>query len=544
MTPDTHNSALTQTAKPARKFDGACAVLGLDVVAFSTFTEEDQTDAIQNLHRWITEALANHSIAEEDYRWSPAGDGGFLTFSSSSVCRKAIDVAFTVCDKVARPDWKLSDNRPLHLRVGLHAGMVQENDDLGRRTNIWGVGINMAARILSVTAESQILVSKQYFDNYVEGSRIDDFQFGKQHTRTIKHGAAVQVMNASRHGLGLSEGDAEDGRWQIIAQQWDRNVEIYRNLLRDAMISGDPLPALACGKYLLALNAKQPVLELCQMIGRSEIRPATDYPPQNHLLFSQMPPELLFKAIEQSVTVPFKAGETICERGDPARSCFFPVCGALVVDLPDHDKPIPIPKGQMTGEFTLWIPSIRRTARARALTDGLLLEIHNDRFRSFVEEAPDVANVIYGIIRRRIIENLFTSKPLFPGLDPIESDGSSPALASAVCEKIAPGETIDISEQTCFLFNGYLQIEPPDCPILTVSSSSRFSAEAVVGIVSEIGEPDGDEATVIEEAVIVRVPHDFLLDLQNRSENMQNAWNAICGLRLGKIRRAGKDGSR
>lgn len=544
MTPSPHDPALNKaTANPA-KFDGACAVLGLDVVAFSTFTEEDQTDAIQNLHRWITEALANHSILEADYRWSPAGDGGFLTFSSAPVCRKAIDVAFTVCEKVARPDWLLSDRSSLRLRVSLHSGMVQENDDLGKRTNIWGVGINMAARILSVTAESQILVSKQYFDAYIDAARKEDFRFGKQHTRTIKHGAVVEVMNVSRRNLGLAENDAEDRRWQTIAQQWDRNIEIYRSLLRDAMNSGDPLAALACGKYLLTLNAKQPVLELCQMIGRSEFRPTADYPPQNHLLFSQMPPELLFKTIEQSVTVTFKAGDTICERGDPAKSCFFPVCGALVVDLPDHDEPIPIPKGQMTGEFTLWIPSIRRTAGVRALSDGLILEIHNDRFRSFIEEAPDVANVIYGIIRRRIVENLFTTLHLFPDPDLIERDSDSPSLNAAVCEKIAPGESIDLSEQTCFLFNGYIQIEPPDCPILTISSSSRFSAEAVIGIVSEIGEPDGIEATVIEEAVIVRVPHDFLLDLQNRSGNMQNAWNAICGLRLGQIRRAGKDGRR
>jgi hypothetical protein len=37
-----------------------------------------------------------------------------------------------------------------------------------------------------------------------------------------------------------------------------------------------------------------------------------------------------------------------------------------------------------------------------------------------------------------------------------------------------------------------------------------------------------------------RVPHDFLLDLQSRSENIQTAWNAICSPLLGNIRRAEK----
>ena len=51
-----------------KKIDGSCAVLGLDVVAFSILPEADQIASIQNVYRWITESLANHSITEETYR--------------------------------------------------------------------------------------------------------------------------------------------------------------------------------------------------------------------------------------------------------------------------------------------------------------------------------------------------------------------------------------------------------------------------------------------------------------------------------------------
>ena len=70
-------------------FDGACAVLGLDVVAFSVMPEREQIDAVQNIYRWISESLANHSLEEEVYCWSPAGDGGYLTFRTAAACRKA-----------------------------------------------------------------------------------------------------------------------------------------------------------------------------------------------------------------------------------------------------------------------------------------------------------------------------------------------------------------------------------------------------------------------------------------------------------------------
>ena len=74
--------------------------------------------------------------------------------------------------------------------MAIHAGLVQEADELGGGTNVWGIGINMAARILTVAASSQILVSKQYFDHYISGVR-QDAEIGDLHWRTVKHGDQV-----------------------------------------------------------------------------------------------------------------------------------------------------------------------------------------------------------------------------------------------------------------------------------------------------------------------------------------------------------------
>ena len=520
-------------------FDGACAVLGLDVVAFSVMPEREQIDAVQNVYRWISESLANHSLDEDVYCWSPAGDGGYLTFRTSNACRKAIDVAFTLAEKIAHPDWVPPNGNRVDLRMGLHAGTVSDGEDLGRGRNVWGVGINTASRILAVSGKSQLLVSKQYFESYIQGDREENFEFGTPYSRTVKHGAEIEVMNANRHNLRLNNSEATNQRWQAIAGLWRKTIQDYTCLVQDAMRSGDPIAAMASSKFLLDLNTEKPVKELCHMLGRSDVRPKVDYPAQTHILFSQMPPDLLFKVIENSDPRLFSEGEIICEEGEPAKSCFFPVSGTLVVDVHGQDEPIPIKKGQMTGEFSLWIPNISRTGRVRALDDGMFLEIHIDRFRGYLENNPDVANVIYEIIRRRILENALTSKLLFPEL----ATNLQEDLASipAVTEKLDVGETLNLSESAYAIFSGAVTIEPPDGMPMTVSSTGQFRPDCVVGIVSEIGSPDGDRGRVKEETVAVRVPHEFLVEAQDKSDVLTNAWNAICGQRLGQIRRAKRE---
>ena len=157
-------------------FDGSCSVLGLNIEDFSSLSEGDQINAIRHVYRWINESLANHSFSEEDYRWSPAGSGGYLTFKATNACRKAIDVAFTICEKTRRPDWRPENRNPLKLSLGLHAGIVTEGDDLRKGANVWGVGINIASRILSVAAPSQLLISRQYYETFIGPERELDYE--------------------------------------------------------------------------------------------------------------------------------------------------------------------------------------------------------------------------------------------------------------------------------------------------------------------------------------------------------------------------------
>lgn len=468
---------------------GAHAVLGIDIVSFSALHDDDQIHAIDHLIRWIDEALAYQSIGDDEYRWSPAGDGGYLTFASSAACRKAIDVAFAICHKSQYPIWRPRNAERVRLRLALHAGTVQEARELGRNTNIWGMGINMAARILSVAAPLQLLMSKQYFDNYIQGQRESEFQIGDVHWRTVKHGVQVEVLDVNRDSLCLHEDQAKDMRWQSIGGLWRKTIQEYTFLIHDTMKSGEPVAALAAAKFLLDLDEEKPVRELCCMIGSTGERPAPNYPSQYHPLFSELPPDVLFQVIRATAPRMALANQVICERGDPAESCFFPVSGTIGVDVPGQDRPIRIATGQIIGEFSLWIPNLNRTARVRAIDDALLLEIHEDELDRILRQSAHVAEVVYGIIKRRMLENILKSKRLFPREGELaESDLPN---VSASCEKYAKDTELDLSEAAYVLFNGSVEIEPPEGGPLIIKAPGIFGAEQVLGIVSDLGSPDG-----------------------------------------------------
>jgi class 3 adenylate cyclase len=330
---------------PLKKLEGARAVVGVDMVGFTTLSDEDQLVSIKLMIGWIQKSLAYHGIGAEDYRWSPAGDGGYLTFDSTTACKAAVDVAITINQKAKEESWRPTTGGQIQMKLSVHAGTVAESSELGRESNIWGEGINTAERILGICAPSQILVSQPFYDIYVKARTDPGFTFGDLHWRTVKHGLQVAVMNVNRHNIGLDDQSASSSRWKAIGGLWRRTIQEFQFLIRDSLKSGEAVPALAASKFLLNLGDRETVYQLCCMIGQSEKRPWDGYQAQQFFLFGQMPAEILMKVVEQATPRLFKKDEVICEEGEPARSCFFPVSGTVVVEAAGLAQPIKIPKG-------------------------------------------------------------------------------------------------------------------------------------------------------------------------------------------------------
>lgn len=474
--------AVNESKQP--KAGGVYAVLGMDIVSFSTLDTADQIEVIDNLHQWITLALGFNKISENEYIWSPAGDGGYLTFTSVQACRSAVDVAFAICEKTK---YKLRGRERFQIRFGLHSGQIQEDKDFRGNNNVWGIGINVTSRIVSISAPSQLLVSKQYVDNFIDMHRQEsDLTLGKKFCRTMKHGQEIEVMNINRGDVCLNTDEANALRWQCIGGLWQKVIQEYKFLIQDSMLSNDPIAALAAGKFLLDLGQDKPVVNLCHVISQSgdpKVTKDTKYPKTYHSLFNKMSPDKIQAILQSSSPLFFKQGDIICKEGEDADSCFFPVSGTIFVDLPE---PINIGEGEIIGEFNLWIPEIKRTATLKAHDEGLCLKIKTEAFKLIVPDNSDVAKEVFSIIKNRIIDNIIGLKRFFFFISP---DAKQDLKQCLRCEKYPSGITLDLDKDVYIIFHGKVEIEPQlglfDIPPefkLEISVQGHYGSEEAVGI--------------------------------------------------------------
>jgi CRP-like cAMP-binding protein len=452
-----------------------------------------------------------------------------------------LDVAFSILEKSSNnPGWIPTRGKPIELRFGLHAGDVQEGEELGGGTNIWGDGINMAARVLSVCGNSQVLVSEKYYQNYVDRARVPHMEFDSPFRRTVKHDVHVIVYNVRRGKLGVPPEEELSRRWHGIGAIWKKAVDGYLGLIDDAIHSDNPIAALTACRFALELESDAPEVSGCVTKVFSRIGESVGNSDQRlrHPVFNVMPPELLRVLVQQATPRSVRAGERVCQEGEPAHSCFFLVYGNLKIEGANVSAPIKIKQGAMFGEFSLWIPNVRRTATITAVDDSMLLEVPHALFSSLCKKNQEMSGRIRSMIKTRILTNVTESEAFFPKLGPADLDRlrNDPTTV----ELYPAGERLDLRDRTHILFNGKLRTRPtmlrnstPDS--VEFCASGHFGLETVVGIRTQVpGLVDGNYAEVVSDAVTVSFSHETLLEFQKRPA-VRTAWHSIWGCRHGDL---------
>ncbi|MGI9365571.1 MAG: adenylate/guanylate cyclase domain-containing protein, partial [Rhizobiaceae bacterium] len=140
------------------------AILALDVVGYSRLMGEDETGtlaALIDLRKTIVEPF----VADHNGRIVKLlGDGALIEFASavdSVECAIAIQDAFAARNTAQDAD--VENNRSIHLRIGINLGdIIIEHGD------IYGDGVNIAARLEEIAEPGEICVSGTVFDQ-VEG---------------------------------------------------------------------------------------------------------------------------------------------------------------------------------------------------------------------------------------------------------------------------------------------------------------------------------------------------------------------------------------
>src|SRR3954467_1384602 len=168
-------------------------VLFLDVVGYSRLLVNEQREIVQQLNDIVraTPQFQQSSAAGKLIRIA-TGDGMALVFfqSPEEPVHCAMEIAKT-----------LKNHPTIRLRMGVHSGPVDQLKDVNNQTNVAGVGINIAQRVMDCGDAGHILISKRVADDLAQRRRWQPYihELGDVE---VKHGVVVSLVNLYAETIG------------------------------------------------------------------------------------------------------------------------------------------------------------------------------------------------------------------------------------------------------------------------------------------------------------------------------------------------------
>src|SRR5207249_10654618 len=184
-------------------------VLFIDVVGYSKLLVNEQREVVEQLNRTVrkTPRFRKSEGAGKLIR-IPVGDGMALVFFQTP--EEPVQCAM----EIARA---LKNHPQIRLRMGVHSGPVDQVKDVNDRSNVTGVGINIAQRVMDCGDAGHILVSKRVADDLAQDS------LWQPHLHEIgeievKHGVKLGIVNVFTEEIGNPEPPAKVSRGQAAPQ--------------------------------------------------------------------------------------------------------------------------------------------------------------------------------------------------------------------------------------------------------------------------------------------------------------------------------------
>lgn len=230
------------------------AILYADVAGYSRLTGDDE----EGTHRRLSEHLdlLSNTIGEHQGRVVHyAGDAVLADFRTVT---EALTCATSIQQELARRNQDLSDDRKVQFRIGVNLGDVIED-----RGDIYGDGVNIAARLESLAPPGGICISGSVYD-VVSHSLPFNYEFmGEQKVKNIEKPVRVYRVEAkaardeprsgkqapklaqevhfcvSSDGVGIAYSVVGSGPPLVKAANWLNHLEydwespIWRHLFRE-----------------------------------------------------------------------------------------------------------------------------------------------------------------------------------------------------------------------------------------------------------------------------------------------------------------------
>jgi class 3 adenylate cyclase/CRP-like cAMP-binding protein len=405
------------------------AVLTFDIVDFSTKTPPEQMNAVEAFIEILRKAIPEEHNDDNGRVWSPAGDGGSVTFLKT--IEPAVDTAlslgklvheFNSGDFVSENGRKLPKPvNPLELRTGIHLGPVAKKTDFDGRENIWGDGINMSARVMGLAKPGQILISENFYKMH-NWSSLTVTPIGKW---WAKHHTAMNLYNvySKDKNIGIPPSDVDEW-FGPFHHPLEQAITMYQAMAMEEAhpVKGNAFRAAVLAKRLLDLDpqhakAKEIIKSISDKSspfhssgGGSRVRDE---------FFSPLSPEALTHFFESSKFEVFERGQYIVKEGDKAESMMMVVSGVIHPyiggkRIKGHNKEdskneieVILGEGNVIGEMGLFNPGEKRTATLKAFKQTITLGINYSHLKPV--EVNSKADLVENRKRNEIEEQIWKS---------------------------------------------------------------------------------------------------------------------------------------
>jgi class 3 adenylate cyclase len=205
-------------------------ILECDVVGYSRLMSDDEEATLETLRayrKFIDSQISKHS----GRIFNTAGDAVLAEFGSAV---EAVRCAISIQEDLRVRNSELPEERQMWFRIGINVGDVMiEKDDL------FGDGVNVAARLEGLAEKGGICISANTFDQVKNKLSIAFKEIGPQTVKNIPYPIPAYQLVPGQ--VAIKSGGLDSKRWQdLVTAKW-----------RWLALAGAGVLALAIGKLIL-----------------------------------------------------------------------------------------------------------------------------------------------------------------------------------------------------------------------------------------------------------------------------------------------------
>ena len=185
-------------------------IVAMDVVGYSGLMEQDEEATLTSLKKLRRDLIDPAIVRHEGRVIKLIGDGTLAEFSSVV---EALQFAIDVQTQIAGNSFAESG---IKLRIGLHVGdVLVEGDD------IYGDGVNVAARLESIAEPGTIVLSKQAQDHIGDRLPVRFISLGEQSLKNIDRPVEAFKVDLSADQDGSSDQVLKFGEFEMDLNSYE-----------------------------------------------------------------------------------------------------------------------------------------------------------------------------------------------------------------------------------------------------------------------------------------------------------------------------------